>query len=326
MSGDSSIDIIASAQRVLSIEAAAIRELIPRLGAPFQQACELCLNCAGRIVVMGMGKSGHIAGKLAATFASTGTPAFFVHPGEASHGDLGMITRHDVVLAISNSGETSELSVLLPTIRRLDVPLISMTGNDASTLATAATVNLDIRIPEEACPLNLAPTASTTAALALGDALAVVLLELRGFTEEDFARSHPGGRLGRRLTLRVADIMRKGEDVPAVASGTALASALVEMSQKAMGFTAVVDSEHKLIGVFTDGDLRRSLDTKLDVHATAVDDVMVRHCKTIDEHTLAALAVDRIEQYRITVLPVVDADQKLVGAINVHDLLRAGVM
>jgi arabinose-5-phosphate isomerase len=319
-------DVLASARRVLEIEARAIVDLVPRLDANFEKACRLCHECAGRIVVTGMGKSGHIAGKLAATLASTGTPAFFVHAGEASHGDLGMITQHDVMLAISNSGETSELSALLPTIRRIDVPLISMTGSATSTLARAATVNLDIAVPEEACPLNLAPTASTTATLALGDALAVALLELRGFTEEDFARSHPGGRLGRRLTLRVGDIMRRDDDVPRVRSGTSLAASLVEMSRKGMGFTAVVDQNDTLQGVFTDGDLRRALDRRLDVHETTIDDLMVRDCKTIEESLLAAQAVDVIESHRITVLPVVDDDNTLCGALNVHDLLRAGVM
>ncbi|MFK7885658.1 MAG: SIS domain-containing protein [Gammaproteobacteria bacterium] len=319
-------DVLASARRVLDIEARAINELVPRLDKHFEQACRVCHECAGRIVVTGMGKSGHIAGKLAATLASTGTPAFFVHAGEASHGDLGMITRHDVVLAISNSGETSELSALLPTIRRLDVPLISMTSSATSTLARAATVNLDIAVSEEACPLNLAPTASTTATLALGDALAVVLLELRGFTEEDFARSHPGGRLGRRLTLRVGDIMRRDDDVPTVVTGTSLAASLVEMSRKGMGFTAVIDRDGSLQGVFTDGDLRRALDRRLDVHDTTIDELMVRECKTIGETLLAAQAVDVIESHRITVLPVVNEQQLLCGALNVHDLLRAGVM
>ncbi|MEM6639165.1 MAG: KpsF/GutQ family sugar-phosphate isomerase [Pseudomonadota bacterium] len=322
----SDASMVASAQRVLDIESAAIRDLVPRLGDAFVSACRLCLACQGRIVVTGMGKSGHIAGKLAATLASTGTPAFFVHPGEASHGDLGMITRHDVVLALSNSGETAELSVLLPTIRRLDVPLIAMTGSAASTLARAATVHLDVAVPEEACPMNLAPTASTTATLALGDALAVVLLEQRGFTEEDFARSHPGGRLGRRLTLRVSDIMRRDADVPSVPLGTTLAVALVEMSEKGMGFTAVVNDQHQLEGVFTDGDLRRSLDRRLDVHDTTVDQLMVRGCRTISEERLATQAVDVIEAHKITSLPVVDEERLLVGALNVHDLLRAGVM
>lgn len=310
----------------MKIEARAISDLIPRIGAAFEQACKLCHACRGRIVVTGMGKSGHIAGKLAATLASTGTPAFFVHAAEASHGDLGMITQHDVVLAISNSGETSELAALLPTMRRLDTPLIAMTGNPGSTLAKAATVNLDISVAEEACPLNLAPTASTTASLALGDALAVVLLELRGFTEEDFARSHPGGRLGRRLTLRVGDIMRAGDQVPAVTLGTSLADALVEMTRKGMGFTAIVDDTQQLRGVFTDGDLRRTLDTRADIHSTTIDTVMVGNCKSVTADVLAAHAVDLLESYRITSLPVVDGDGALAGALNVHDLLRAGVM
>ncbi len=320
------IDPIRSARNVLEIEARAINELIPRLGEKFTQACDICHACKGRVVVTGMGKSGHIAGKLAATLASTGTPAFFVHAGEASHGDLGMITRHDVVLAISNSGETSELAALLPTIRRLDVPLISMTGNANSTLAKAATINLDISVSAEACPLNLAPTASTTATLALGDALAVVLLELRGFTEEDFARSHPGGRLGRRLTLRVGDIMRAGDDVPAVYNGTMLAEALVEISRKGMGFTVIMDEQRQLTGVFTDGDLRRALDTRKDIHSTTIDELMIADCKTVSPEALAAHAVDVIETHRITTLPVVDDQRRVCGALNVHDLLRAGVM
>ncbi|MFK8017596.1 MAG: SIS domain-containing protein [Gammaproteobacteria bacterium] len=320
------IDAVTSGRRVLEIEARAISEIIPRLGAAFEQACAICHECRGRIVVTGMGKSGHIAGKLAATLASTGTPAFFVHAGEASHGDLGMITGDDVVLAISNSGETNELSALLPTIRRMDVPLISMTGKAGSTLARAATVNLDISVPEEACPLNLAPTASTTATLALGDALAVVLLELRGFTEEDFALSHPGGRLGRRLTLRVGDIMRSDDDIPVVRVGTALADALLEISQKGMGFTIVVDDNDSLAGVFTDGDLRRALDTRADLHQTRIEQVMIRDCQSVTPQTLAAHAVDVIEDFRITALPVIDEAKRVCGALNVHDLLRAGVM
>lgn len=322
----SDIDAISSARKVLEIEARAINELIPRLGANFERACAICHECKGRVVVTGMGKSGHIAGKLAATLASTGTPAFFVHAGEASHGDLGMITKHDVLLAISNSGETNELSALLPTIRRLNVPLISMTGNASSTLAKAATINLDISVSAEACPLNLAPTASTTATLALGDALAVVLLELRGFTEEDFARSHPGGRLGRRLTLRVGDIMRSGDDVPTVRNGTMLADALVEMSRKGMGFTVIMDDDNLLTGVFTDGDLRRTLDTRADIHNTTIDKIMIADCKTVSPQALAAHAVDVIESHRITTLPVVDEQGRVCGALNVHDLLRAGVM
>ena len=315
-----------AAERVLRIESRAVEDLIPRLGAAFQEACRLCLECRGRVVVTGMGKSGHIAGKIAATLASTGTPAFFVHAGEASHGDLGMITGDDVVLGVSNSGETSELAALLPMIRRLDAPFICMTGNADSTLARAASAHLDISVSEEACPLNLAPTASTTATLALGDALAVVLLELRGFTEEDFALSHPGGRLGRRLTTRVSDIMRSGERAPKVGLGTPLVDALFEMTRKGLGFTAVVDADDSLLGVFTDGDLRRALDARTDVHTTTIDNVMVRDCKSVSLDMLAAHAVELLEQYRITALPVVDSGNRLVGALNVHDLFGAGMM
>ncbi len=315
-----------AAERVLRIESRAVEDLIPRLGAAFQEACRLCLECRGRVVVTGMGKSGHIAGKIAATLASTGTPACFVHAGEASHGDLGMITGDDVVLGVSNSGETSELAALLPMIRRLDAPFICMTGNADSTLARAASAHLDISVSEEACPLNLAPTASTTATLALGDALAVVLLELRGFTEEDFALSHPGGRLGRRLTTRVSDIMRSGERAPKVGLGTPLVDALFEMTRKGLGFTAVVDADDSLLGVFTDGDLRRALDARTDVHTTTIDNVMVRDCKSVSLDMLAAHAVELLEQYRITALPVVDSGNRLVGALNVHDLFGAGMM
>ena len=311
---------------MLEIESRAVADLVPRLGDAFCAACRLCLDCRGRIIVTGMGKSGHVASKIAATLASTGSPAFFVHAGEASHGDLGMITTDDVVLAASNSGETAELAALLPMIRRLKVPLISMTGNPDSTLARAASVNLDVSVAEEACPLNLAPTASTTATLALGDALAVVLLDLRGFTEEDFALSHPGGRLGRRLTTQVADIMRSGEQAPRVTSGTVLASALLEMSRKGLGMTAVVDADNRLLGVFTDGDLRRALDARTDIHTTIIDAVMIRECKSVRPDMLAVSAVEMLDRYRITSLPVIDDAQRLVGALNVHDLLRAGVM
>lgn len=252
--------VLTRAQAVLTTEAAAVSALVDRLGEPFTQACRLILACKGRLIVSGMGKSGHIGNKLAATFASTGTPAFFVHPGEASHGDAGMITAHDTVLAISNSGETNELITILPVIKRLDVPLIAMTGRSGSTLARAATVVLDVSVAEEACPFNLAPTASTTATLALGDALAVALLEARGFTEEDFARSHPGGALGRRLLLHVADIMRTHDRVPRVAPDAPLREGLLEMSRKGLGMTTIVDADDRLLGVFTDGDLRRALD------------------------------------------------------------------
>jgi arabinose-5-phosphate isomerase len=273
-----------------------------------------------------MGKSGHIGGKIAATLASTGTPAFFVHPGEASHGDVGMITRDDAVLALSNSGETDEILTIVPVIARLGVPLIAFTGNSNSALARIATVHLDIGVPAEACPLNLAPTASTTAALAVGDALAVALLKARGFTEEDFARSHPAGILGRRLLLHVQDVMRTGADIPTVRADTPLAEGLMEVTRKGLGMTAIVDETLRVLGIFTDGDLRRALDASADLHSTRMDQVMSRHAKTVRPTTLAAEAVHLMETHRITSLVVVDADQRIVGALNVHDLLRAGVV
>lgn len=297
-----------------------------RLGDDFVRACQLLLACRGRAVVTGMGKSGHIGNKIAATFASTGTPAFFLHPAEAIHGDIGMITAGDVVLAISNSGETDELLTILPVIKRLDVPLIALTGRDGSTLAGYASVTLDVSVAAEACPLNLAPTASTTATLAMGDALAVAVLEARGFTEEDFARSHPGGSLGRRLLLHVEDVMRKGEELPRVGPDTLLSAGLLEMSRKGLGMTTVVNAEGALLGIFTDGDLRRALDRQVDVHNTTMAGVMTVGAKVAQPRMLAAEAVHIMEMHRITSLPVVDAAHRLVGAINVHDLLRAGVM
>jgi arabinose-5-phosphate isomerase len=318
--------LIARGRRVLATEAEAVAALEHRLGAEFAQACAWLLACRGRIVVTGMGKSGHIAGKIAATLASTGSPAFFLHPGEASHGDIGMITAVDVVLALSNSGETEELLTILPVIKRLDVPLIAMTGARSSTLARYATVVLDVSVPAEACSLNLAPTASTTATLAMGDALAVAMLEARGFTEEDFARSHPGGTLGRRLLLHVEDVMRTGPDLPAVAPDTSLSAGLLEMSRKGLGMTTVIDGAGHVIGVFTDGDLRRVLDRQTDVHATTMSEVMTANPKVARPKMLAAEAVHLMEQHRITALPVVDDDGRLVGALNVHDLFRAGVM
>jgi arabinose-5-phosphate isomerase len=313
-------------RQALLTEAQAVSALVPRLDRSFALACRLCLDCKGRVIVTGMGKSGHIASKIAATLSSTGTPAFFLHPAEASHGDIGVITRQDVVLAISNSGETAEIVTLVPHIRRLGVAFITMSGNADSTLARAATVNLDVSVPAEACPLNLAPTASTTATLAMGDAIAVALLKHRGFTEEDFARSHPGGSLGRRLLLHVEDVMRRGKDVPKVSADTPLAQGLVEMSRKGLGMTAIVNADGHLLGIFTDGDLRRSFDRQVDVHATRMDEVMTRGGKAIGPKALAAEAVHLMEEHRITALPVVDADGILVGALNVHDLLRAGVM
>ncbi len=314
------------ARRVLEIEARAIQDLVPRLDSAFAQACELCLACAGRVVVTGMGKSSHVGGKIAATLASTGTPAFFVHPGEASHGDVGMITPKDLVIAVSNSGETAEIVTLLPLLKRMGVELITLTGKSDSTLAEAATVNLDIAVDEEACPLNLSPTASTTAALAMGDALAVALLESRGFTREDFARSHPGGTLGRRLLLLVGDLMHTGEEVPKVAADTLLADGLIEMTAKGLGITAIVDASGNLEGVYTDGDLRRTLDNPVDVHATTMREVMTKNPKTVNPKLLAAEAVRLLEQHQITSLIVVDDDSSVVGALNVHDLFRAGVM
>ena len=318
--------VLAAGRRALTIEAQAVAALSDRLDATFAAAVQAFLGCQGRVVVTGMGKSGHVAGKIAATLASTGTPSFFLHPAEASHGDLGMITRGDVVLALSNSGETAEVLTILPLIKRMGVPLVSMTGNPASTLARESDVHLDVRVPAEACPLNLAPTASTTASLAMGDALAVALLEMRGFTPEDFARSHPGGALGRRLLLRVEDVMRTGEALPAVQASTPLSGGLLEMSRKGLGLTAIVDGDGRVLGIFTDGDLRRTLDGQIDVHRTAMSDVMTRGCKTIGPGELAAEAVRLMEQHRITGLLVADETGRLVGALNVHDLLRAGVM
>jgi len=319
-------ELRARARRVLDIEAQAIRDLVPRIGAEFARACRLCLECTGRVIVTGMGKSGHIGSKLAATLASTGTPAFFVHPGEASHGDLGMITAKDLVVALSNSGETAEIVTILPLLKRLAIPLITMTGAPDSTLGNAADVVLNIGVSEEACPLNLAPTASTTATLAMGDALAVALLESRGFTREDFARSHPGGTLGRRLLLRVEDLMHTGTEVPIVMAEVALSEGLLEMTQKGLGMTAIVDDANRLQGVFTDGDLRRTLDGAIDIHNTRISEVMTRDCKTVEPDILAAEAVRFLEQYKINALIVVNGQKEVVGALNVHDLLRAGVM
>jgi arabinose-5-phosphate isomerase len=317
---------IASAHRALAIEERALGALGARVAAPFARACRLCLGCHGRVVVTGMGKSGHIAGKIAATLASTGTPAFFLHPAEAGHGDLGMITRTDVVLALSNSGETPEVVELVPHLKRLGVPLIVMTGKSDSTLAQAADVTLDVAVAEEACPLNLAPTASTTATLAMGDALAVAVLEARGFTAQDFARSHPGGSLGRRLLLHVEDLMRTGAALPRVLPGAPLSAGLIEMSAKGLGMTVVVDGNERILGVFTDGDLRRTLEAQIDVHATTMGAVMTAGPKTIGPRELAAEAVHLMELYRITALPVADTQGRLVGALNVHDLFRARVM
>ncbi len=314
------------ARQVLSIEAKAVEALIGRLDDKFTSALQLILHCRGRVVVSGMGKSGHIARKIASTMASTGTPAFFVHPGEASHGDLGMITADDVLIALSNSGESPELLTIVPIIKRKGAKLISMTGNPASTLAREADVHLDASVAQEACPLGLAPTASTTAALALGDALAIALLDVRGFGAEDFARSHPGGALGRRLLVHVGDLMHSGDALPKVPETALLTEALLEMSRKGLGMTAVVGDADRLLGLFTDGDLRRALDKTLDIRAARVAEVMTRNPRTIGPGKLAAEAVQMMDQHKINGLLVVDADGRLVGALNMHDLLRAGVV
>jgi arabinose-5-phosphate isomerase len=311
---------------VIHTEAEAVAALEARIDDSFVRACGYLLACEGRIVVLGMGKSGHIGGKMAATLASTGSPAFFVHPGEASHGDLGMITSRDVVLALSNSGETEEILTILPIIRRLGVPFIAMTGNPASTLAREADVAIDVSVTKEACPLGLAPTASTTAALAMGDALAVALLESRGFTAEDFARSHPAGSLGRRLLLRVSDVMHSGAGVPQVPQGTMVSEALLEMSRKGLGMTAVVDGEGRVAGIYTDGDLRRTLDQGIDIRTLPVDRVMTRHCRTISPELLAAEALQFMEASKINGLLVLDGQRRLIGALNMHDLLRMRVL
>jgi arabinose-5-phosphate isomerase len=311
---------------VVAIESAAVRDLEARINADFVAACEYMLACKGRIVVTGMGKSGHIGNKIAATLASTGSPAFFVHPGEASHGDLGMITASDVVLALSNSGETNEIVTILPLIKRMHAPLISMTGNPDSTLAREADVNLDVSVAKEACPLDLAPTASTTAALVMGDALAIALLEARGFTAEDFALSHPGGSLGRRLLLHVHDIMHKDKAIPAVTRGASLRDALMEMTAKGLGMTAVVDDEGRPVGIFTDGDLRRCLDRGIDVRSANIAEVMIPGGKRIAPDRLAAEALNLMEDNKINALLIVDEDERLCGALNMHDLLRAGVV
>ncbi|GAA0913973.1 KpsF/GutQ family sugar-phosphate isomerase [Luteibacter anthropi] len=319
--------VVRSARTVIATEAAAIRALESRVDAAFVTACQMILSCKGRVVVSGMGKSGHIARKIAATLASTGTPSFFVHPGEASHGDLGMIQPDDILLAISYSGETDELLFILPAIKRQGIPLISITGKPTSSLANQAEVNLDANVACEACPHGLAPTASTTAALVMGDALAVALLEARGFTSDDFARSHPAGSLGRRLLLRISDVMHAGEDVPRVTQEATVSEALVEMTRKHLGMTAVVDAEDRLLGVFTDGDLRRALDDHaVDLRGATVAQLMSRGPKTIGPDKLAGEAAQLMERHGIHSLLVTDDNQRVVGALNIHDLLRARVV
>lgn len=313
-------------RNVIALEAEAVAKLADRIDTEFERACETLLACAGRVVVVGMGKSGHIGGKIAATLASTGTPAFFVHPGEASHGDLGMITPDDVVLAISNSGSTAEILTILPIIKRMGVKLISMTGNTGSELGQQSDVALNVGVEKEACPLNLAPTASTTVTLAMGDALAVALLKSRGFTEEDFARSHPGGQLGRRLLLYVKDIMHSGDQLPVVDENTSLREALLEMSGKGLGMTAIVNQGQQLVGIYTDGDLRRTLEQGTDVYSASIREVMTANPVTVREDRLAAEAVQLMRDRKINGLFVVDASHRVLGALNMQDLLREGVV
>ncbi len=319
-------ELLALAAEVLDIESRAVASLKTRLNDDFIAACELCMKTSGRVVVTGMGKSGHISNKIAATLASTGTPAFFLHPAEASHGDMGMMTKHDLLLAVSYSGETEEVVTILPAVKRLGAKLLSMTGNPQSTIARTSDVHLDVSVAEEACPLNLAPTASTTATLAMGDALAVALLKNRGFTAEDFAMSHPSGLLGKRLLLRVRDVMRSGDRIPAVRADVTLRDALLEMTDKGLGMTAIVDARNKILGIYTDGDLRRTLDAGADIRTTRIRDVMHAECKTTSAEMLAAEALLMLEKNKITSLLVADQNGTLVGALNIHDLFREGLI
>ena len=318
-------DYIDVANRVLDIESAAIEDLKGGLNQSFVDACEACRNCKGKIIVMGLGKSGHIADKMAATFASTGTPAFFIHPSEAIHGDLGMIDKEDVVLILSYSGETEEIVSLIPIIKNMGITIIALTGNKKSKLSKEATINLNVEVKEEACPMNLAPTASTTAALAMGDAIAVALLEKKGFTKEDFAKSHPGGYLGKKLLLSLSDIMHEGDEIPIVYDTDKVASGLIEMSEKAFGMTAVLNNKNELVGIFTDGDLRRTLENKVDIQNTYMKEVMKKDPYVMSGETLAYNAVAIIQEMKITSLLIVK-DKKVIGALNIHDLFRAGVM
>ena len=326
MSEQSSISYITSARRTIRMEAAAVASLEERIGTEFSQACELLLQVRGRIIVTGMGKSGHIACKIAATLASTGSPAFFVHPGEASHGDMGMITSQDAVIALSNSGNVPEVLTLLPHLKRLGIPLVSMTGSSQSALGQSSDVHLNTGVDIEACPLDLAPTSSTTTALVMGDALAIALLEARGFTADDFAFSHPGGTLGRQLLLKVQDIMKSGSDVPRVAENIKLAEALFEISSKGMGMTTVVDKAGKLVGVFTDGDLRRTLDARLDINETPIGQLISSSAKTIDPDMLAATALRMMDENEISSLVVLDTASAIIGVVHLKDLLHAGIV
>jgi len=318
--------IQALARAVIETEAAAISALAERVDEQFLAACETMLSCKGRIVVIGMGKSGHVGSKIAATLASTGTPAFFVHPAEAGHGDMGMIKAEDVVLLLSNSGETDELNAILPPLKRLGVPLVAMTGNPTSTLARHADMHIDVSVAKEACPLGLAPTSSTTATMVMGDALAVALLESRGFTKEDFARSHPSGALGRRLLLHIRDIMHQGDEIPRVKEGASLSEAIVEVTRKRLGMCAITSADDRVVGVFTDGDLRRALKSAIDPHTTPITRVMTRGGKSITPDALAVEAMQMMQEYRIQGLLVLDTQGQLVGALNFQDLLAAGVV
>jgi arabinose-5-phosphate isomerase len=314
-----------SGKRTIKMEHEAVESLWKRLDDSFSRACEIILACAGRVVVTGMGKSGHIGRKIAATLASTGTPAFFVHPGEASHGDMGMITAQDVVIALSNSGNTAEVVTILPLIKRMNAPLITMTGNPGSTLARAADVNLHVGVEVEACPLDLAPTSSTTVTLVMGDALAIALLEARGFTAEDFAFSHPGGTLGKKLLLKVADVMHGGDAIPRVTADVSIREALGEMTAKGLGMTTILDEKNCLLGIFTDGDLRRAIDRNIDFHSTRIAEQMSRNAKTIGRNMLAAEALRLMEDNEITALVVIEEDKTPVGIVHLHDLLKAGI-
>lgn len=323
---NTSLDIIKIAKQVVNVEQCALNKLHDQIGDEFVQAIELLMGCKGHVIVIGMGKSGHIGNKISATLASTGTPAFSVHPGEASHGDLGMITQNDVTICVSNSGETEEVLNIIPIIKRMGIPTIAITGNSKSTMANIADVHLSIAVGEEACPLGLAPTTSTTTTLVLGDALAVTLLEIRGFTEEDFARSHPAGSLGKKLLLRIDDLMRKGEDIPKVLLGTNVQEALFEITQKRLGMTAIIDHNNRVKGIFTDGDLRRAFDDEVDLKTTLIEEVATLNPVTIESSQLAVSAAQLMEKHNVHGLLVVDKSNQLVGALNIHDLLKAGVV
>ncbi|MDD9197060.1 arabinose-5-phosphate isomerase KdsD [Aliivibrio sp. S3MY1] len=319
-------DFCTAGKNVLQIEIDALTQLNNYINDDFTKACQLMLECKRKVVVMGMGKSGHIGNKIAATLASTGTPSFFVHPGEASHGDLGMIEKGDIVIAISNSGEAGEILALLPVIKRLGITLITMTGNPDSSMAKVADVNLQITVPQEACPLGLAPTSSTTATLAMGDAFSVALLQAKGFTADDFALSHPGGALGRKLLLLLSDIMHKDDELPMVTEDALIKTALLEVSEKGLGMTAIVDNEQRVIGIFTDGDLRRLLDNRIDIHTQAIGEVMTRSPAVANPNLLAVEGLNLMQDKKINGLLLCDENHRLVGALNMHDLLKAGVM